>query len=175
MKEQKKSDPPLAVSRRQFLQGLGIGVAATSLLSVSLPSVENGVALGNILRPGSVGDVEGRKMEIWGVDIHPSLQFDKDASEGMKLCKETVDLLYRCNFNFLRPFVVVTRCNTNYNSKIVPIKNFSEWDHLEVMVEEAHSRGMEVHPFVCVVPQGKGETWKLWACSRTASRLGDGK
>ena len=142
------------------MKGMGMGVAATSLLSVGPSHAESRAALSNTLRPGSVDDVEGRKMEIRGVDIHPSHQFDKDVSEGMKQCKEVVDLLYRCNFNFLRPFVVITRCNANYNSKIVPIKNFSDWDPLEVMVEEAHSRGMEVHPFVCVIPQGKGETYK---------------
>lgn len=141
MNQQKKSGKLSAVSRRHFLKRIGMGVAV----------------LGSTLRPESVDDKEDRKKEVRGVDIHPSHQFDKDKSEGIKQCKEVVDLLYRNNFNFLRPFVVVTRCNANYNSKIVPIKNFNEWDPLEVMVEEAHSRGMEVHPFVCVVSQGKGD------------------
>ncbi|KYH41516.1 MAG: hypothetical protein AYL32_004880 [Candidatus Bathyarchaeota archaeon B26-2] len=96
----------------------------------------------------------GDLVEIRGVDIHPSALFGTDPEEGPRRVAEIVRLAAERNLNFLRPFVVGTRCNASYESRIVPVKEFEGWDPLKVLIDEAHKRGLEVHPFICVVPQG---------------------
>ena len=93
-------------------------------------------------------------IEIRSVDIHPSALFGIDPNEGPKKIKEVVAVAAKSNLNILRPFVVSTRCEASYKSVIVPIKEFKDWDPLEILVEEAHMNGLEVHTFICVVPQG---------------------
>ncbi len=93
-------------------------------------------------------------MEIRGVDIHPASLFGTDPETGPQRVKEMVDLAAKHNLNFLRPFVVGVRCDASYDSKIVPIRLFEGWDSLKILIEAAQAEGLEVHPFVCVVPQG---------------------
>ncbi|RJS84443.1 hypothetical protein CW702_02480 [Candidatus Bathyarchaeota archaeon] len=92
--------------------------------------------------------------EIRSVDIHPSALFGRDRDEGPRNVEKVVEVAAENNLNMLRPFVIDTRCEASYNSSIVPIKEFEGWDPLKIMVEEAHRRGLEVHTFICVVPQG---------------------
>lgn len=101
-----------------------------------------------------------RNMEIRGVDIHPSALFGTDPETGPHKITEIVELAAKHNLNFLRPFVVGTHCDASYDSRIVPVKLFKGWDPLEILLKEAHSEGLEVHPFVCVVPKGTGDTRK---------------
>jgi aerobic-type carbon monoxide dehydrogenase small subunit (CoxS/CutS family) len=54
VKEQAKADAPSEVSRREFLKGMGTGVAATGLLSAGISPVESEAASGKRLGPGAV-------------------------------------------------------------------------------------------------------------------------
>jgi len=94
-------------------------------------------------------------MEIRGVDTDPPTLFGTDPEAGPQRVREMVDLAAKNRLNFLRPFVVGTRCDASYDSGIVPIRVFEGWDPLKILIEEAHTEGLEVHPFVCVVPQGE--------------------
>jgi len=97
-------------------------------------------------------------MEIRAVDMHPAALFGTDPETGPQRVKEMVNLAAKHKLNFLRPFMVGTRCDASYDSRIVPIHVFKDWDPLKVLIEEAHAEGLEVHPFVCVVPQGEDST-----------------
>lgn len=96
----------------------------------------------------------GLVVEIRGVDIHPASLFGTDPETGPQKVTEMVDLASKHNLNFLRPFVVGVRCDASYESRLMPIRVFEGWDPLKILVEEAHNKGLEVHPFICVVPQG---------------------
>ncbi len=101
---------------------------------------------------------EGKSIrEVRGVDIHPAALFGRAPETGSLRVREIARLAAECKLNFLRPFVVGVNCDASYNSRILPTKLFEEWDPLEILIEEAHARGLEVHPFVCVVPQGADE------------------
>jgi len=90
--------------------------------------------------------------EIRGLDIHfPSIAV-QDARKGTRQIREMVRCADEHHFNFLRPFVVGTRSEAYYPSEIVPVRVYPHWDPFAVMMEEAHRRNIEVHPFVCVVP-----------------------
>ena len=121
------------------------------------------------------------KAEVRGVDIHLEVSFGEDPAEGPKLVQEAVERLARANFNFLRPFVVETRCQAAYDSEFLPVRFCPGWDPLKVIVEEAHARGMEVHPFLCLVSQGGDEPGPVlrehpeWALvDRTGNPIGWG-
>ena len=95
--------------------------------------------------------------EIRGLDIHFPAVADQDPRRGAEQVREMVRRVADYNFNFLRPFVVGTRSQADYPSDVVPVREFPQWDPFGVLVEEARKRGMEVHPFVCVVPLGDPE------------------
>lgn len=92
--------------------------------------------------------------EIRGLDVHFPRIVVQDPQEGSRQIREMVRRADEHHFNFLRPFVVSTRSDAYYSSKIVPVRVYPRWDPFSVMLEEAHRRGLEVHPFVCVVPLG---------------------
>jgi len=116
-------------------------------------------------------------MEVRGADVHPAALFGKNRETGPEKVREIVKLAGKRGLNFLRPFVVGTNCDASYDSRIVPIRVFESWDPLKVLIDEAHSKELEVHPFVCVVPQGAdsiGPTLKEhpeWAMANREGRI----
>ena len=90
--------------------------------------------------------------EIRGLDIHFPRIAVQDAQEGIRQIQEMVRRADEHHFNFIRPFVVGTRTEAYYPSKIVPVQVYPDWDPFAVLMEEARRRGLEVHPFICVVP-----------------------
>ena len=90
--------------------------------------------------------------EIRGLDIHFPRIAVQDSREAIRQIREMVRRADEHHFNFLRPFVVGTRSEACYPSKIVPVQVYPDWDPFAVLMEEAHRRGPEVHPFICVAP-----------------------
>jgi len=91
--------------------------------------------------------IEGR-----GIYIHAV--WSKEPDKGVAEVKEDIDLIAKSNFNFIAPYMR-SGDRANYRkSSVLPKLNYTEWDPLEVIVEEAHNKGLEVYPIVCTLVDG---------------------
>lgn len=75
-----------------------------------------------------------------------------DAESLRALVNEAAD----AGIQFLMPYARTTEGNALYDSKIIP-QIPRPYDALEVVIEAAHARGMEVHPWFVVTADGYNE------------------
>ena len=91
--------------------------------------------------------IEGR-----GIYIHAT--WSREPEKGVAEVKEDIDLIAKSNFNFIAPYMR-SGDRANYRkSSILPKLNYLEWDPLEVIVKEAHDKGLEVYPIICTLVDG---------------------
>jgi uncharacterized lipoprotein YddW (UPF0748 family) len=55
------------------------------------------------------------------------------------------------------PFVTTTGGQADYPSQVISVKIWGGWDPLAVVVREAHRRGLQVYPVMCVLACGDGQ------------------
>lgn len=59
-----------------------------------------------------------------------------------------------CGLRVLMPFVVDTRKQALYPSRVIADKPYHDWDPLAVIMREARSRQLKVYPAICVMASG---------------------
>jgi len=91
-----------------------------------------------------------------GAYIHIDRLFEKgmDAAARRKTIIRVLDRFQASGLKVAMPYVTTTSGSACYASRIVPVRVFPDWDPMELFVREAHRRGLEVWPVVCVIPSG---------------------
>jgi uncharacterized lipoprotein YddW (UPF0748 family) len=65
--------------------------------------------------------------------------------------------LAEADFDLVIPCVINPDGFLDYHSSVGNIRDdFKEWDPLKILVEEAHEKGIQVHPWSCVFAEGRG-------------------
>jgi len=70
---------------------------------------------------------------------------------------ENLDRFRESGLRVLIPFVTTTSGQAYYPSGLIPDKTWGSWDPVAVMVREAHKRGLQVYPVMCVLACGHKE------------------
>jgi len=95
--------------------------------------------------------IEGR-----GIGLHTH-HWSQNPDKGRKELRKDVEMMAEENMNFI---IAVAKpgfgeITTYYKSSIYPKSSYYKWDALEALIEESHSRGLEVHAMFCPFPGGK--------------------
>ena len=86
-----------------------------------------------------------------GVWSNPAGDYD-----GPDSVRAMVERLAGAGFHLIIPVVKPGSGYVNYHSRIEKVNpKFADWDPLEVLAREARSAGIEVHPWMCVFPEGE--------------------
>ncbi len=65
--------------------------------------------------------------------------------------------LAEADFDLVIPCVINPDAFLDYHSSVGNVReHFKDWDPLEILVEEAHEVGIQVHPWSCVFAEGQG-------------------
>ena len=75
---------------------------------------------------------------------------DRERSIGKQL-----DRFKSSGLRVVMPYVTTTVGTALYPSEIVPVRMYSDWDPLSVLIREARTRGLQVYPVTCVLACGK--------------------
>jgi uncharacterized lipoprotein YddW (UPF0748 family) len=91
-----------------------------------------------------------------GAYIHLPAWFEgkTDQADRERAIVENLDRFRDSGLRVLIPFVTTTSGQADYPSQVIPDKVWGTWDPLAVMVREAHQRGLQVYPAVCVLACG---------------------
>lgn len=81
------------------------------------------------------------------------VNFGRGYSDTPEKLRAFVDEAADVGIQFLLPMATTTSGMAMYDSKIMPPAN-SSFDRLKVLIDEAHKRGLKVHPWVQVNDQG---------------------
>jgi uncharacterized lipoprotein YddW (UPF0748 family) len=91
-----------------------------------------------------------------GAYIHMDqlLKQNTDVTERREAICKALDRFKASGLRVAMPYATTTSGTANYASAIMPTRETAETDPLAVLVTEAHKRGLQVWPVVCVVPSG---------------------
>lgn len=77
-----------------------------------------------------------------------------DAAGRRETLAKELDRFKAAGLRVAMPYVKDTGGGALYESSVVPVRRQPDWDALGVFMEEAHKRGLQVWPVICVVPSG---------------------
>lgn len=108
---------------------------------------------------------------LMGAYIHLPTWFrgKTDEAARKRAIVENLDRFRDSGLRVLIPFVTTTRGQAEYASELIPDRVWGSWDPVAVMVREAHQRGLQVYPTMCVLacghdrPAGILKTHPEWA------------
>jgi len=91
-----------------------------------------------------------------GAYVHMAAVYAKgsDATARREAIRKALDRFKASGLRVVMPYATTTAGTAWYDSDIIPVREAKDWDPLRVFVEEAHRRGLDVWPVVCVVPSG---------------------
>ena len=75
------------------------------------------------------------------------------AGRRLALARE-LDRFKAAGLRVAMPYIKDTGGAAAYDSKIVPVRKYQDWDALADIMTEAHARGLQVWPVICVLPSG---------------------
>lgn len=91
-----------------------------------------------------------------GAYIHLPAWFRDKADEAARqhAIVDNLDRFRESGLRVLMPFVTTTRGQAEYPSQLIPDRVWGSWDPVDMIVREAHQRGLKVYPVMCVLACG---------------------
>ena len=104
----------------------------------------------------AIGVVSGADEPFLGAYINLSEWFrgKTDEADRERAIMDNLDRFRESGLRVLIPFVTTTSGEAYYPSELVPDKPWGRWDPLAIIVREAHKRGLQVYPTMCVLACG---------------------
>ncbi|MCF6174271.1 MAG: family 10 glycosylhydrolase [Victivallaceae bacterium] len=93
--------------------------------------------------------------EVRMVFITPHSVLSKDPAKGKKQIQDIVQKAKAANINILAPFAIGNRALDEYNTNNkYHTRIFKQYDPLKLFREECTKAGIELHPSICLLPEG---------------------
>lgn len=109
----------------------------------------------------AVGEDSSRSVEprqpFMGAYIHMSHVFadvKDDATARREAIARSMERFKTSGLRVVMPYATATSGAARFDSRIIPERQFADWDPLAVFVEESRKRGLRVWPVVCVITSG---------------------
>ena len=78
----------------------------------------------------------------------------RDAAARHEAIGKNLDRFAASGLRVVMPYATTTSGTAVYGSRIMPKREYPDWDPLAVLVAEAHKRKLDVWPVVCVISSG---------------------
>jgi uncharacterized lipoprotein YddW (UPF0748 family) len=112
-----------------------------------------GLLLFATVSPGVFAGQAATPQRVLGVWSHPGF-FGPEESTARPKMRETLDAYVRAGINTVVMMIKGTNGYVYYDSRIGVKDPAYSWDFFGVFLEEAQRRGITVHPWFCVFPEG---------------------
>ena len=104
----------------------------------------------------ALGEDASRAKPFMGAYIALSEWFrgKTDVAARERAIIENLDRFRDSGLRVLIPFITTTSGQAYYPSELIPDKTWGSWDPVAIMVREAHQRGLQIYPTMCVLACG---------------------